>query len=136
ARSRGRAPARARSPRCWRSTSVRLRRARSADRFAERPNRDRTNGGERMGAGMFVAWSSPVSAEQDAEFNDWYENVHMPQVCEAVGTVTRVRRFTVLGSGAEDGVKRYFACYELADDDVAAAAAAVQAAGAAGKFDI
>lgn len=86
--------------------------------------------------GMFVAWSSPVSAEQDAAFNDWYENVHMPQVCEAVGTVTQVRRFTVLGSGQDGGVKRYFAVYDLADADVAKAAAAIRAAGAGGAFDM
>ena len=89
-----------------------------------------------MSTGMFLAWSSPVSAEDDEKFHAWYEDVHMPQVRAAVPSVTRVRRYSVLGSGQDGGVKRYVACYELADADVAGAAAALKAAGASGAFDM
>jgi hypothetical protein len=85
---------------------------------------------------MFLAWSSPVSAKDDEKFNAWYEDVHVPQVRAAVPSVTRVRRYTVLGSGQDGGVRRYVACYELADADVAGAAAALGAAGAGGAFDM
>lgn len=84
---------------------------------------------------MFLAWSSPVSPEADAEFNDWYANTHVPQVKAAVPAVTTVRRFALLGSG-ESGPKRYLACYELSDGDAASAAQALNAASTGGKFDM
>ena len=89
-----------------------------------------------MSTGIFLAWSSPVSADDDERFNTWYEDVHVPQVRAAIPSVTQVRRYSVLGSGQAGGVKRYVACYELADTDVAAAAAALKAAGESGAFDM
>lgn len=89
-----------------------------------------------MSTGMFVGWSSPVRPEDDEAFNTWYEQVHVPQVRKAMPTVASVRRFTVLGSGADGGVKRYVACYELSDADVAGAAAALATAATNGDFDM
>jgi hypothetical protein len=89
-----------------------------------------------MSTGMFIGWSSPVSPEHDAAFNTWYDEVHLPQVRKAMPSVLSVRRFTVLGSGADGGVKRYVACYELADGDAAGAAAALATAAADGVFDM
>lgn len=89
-----------------------------------------------MGTGMFLVWSSPVTADDDERFNAWYEDVHIPQVRAEIPSVTRVRRYSVLGSGQDSGVKRYVACYELADGDVAGAAAALEAAVARGVFDM
>jgi hypothetical protein len=89
-----------------------------------------------MSEGVFLAWSSPVSAAEDEAFNAWYEDVHMPQVRAAIPAITGVRRFTVLGSEEGGGVRRYVACYELADADVAEVAAALAKAGASGAFDM
>jgi hypothetical protein len=89
-----------------------------------------------MGKGMFMAWSSPVSAEEDASFNTWYDEIHVPQVRKAVPSITDVRRYALLGSGQDGGVRRYLACYELADEDAAGAAAAIHAAGSSGGFDM
>ena len=89
-----------------------------------------------MSTGMFLAWSSPVSAEDDEKFHAWYEDVHIPQVRAAVPSVTGIRRYSVLGSGQDGGIRRYVACYELADSNVAAAAVALTAAGASGAFDM
>ncbi len=80
-----------------------------------------------MGTGMFMAWSNPVSIDDDEKFNAWYEQIHIPQVREAIPSISNVRRYTLLGSGQDGGVKRYLACYELADGDVAGAAAALSA---------
>lgn len=82
---------------------------------------------------MFLAWSSPVSPEADAEFNDWYANTHVPEVRAAIPAITAVRRYTLLGSG-EAGPKRYLALYELADGDAASAAQALSAVAKGGGF--
>ena len=89
-----------------------------------------------MGRAMFLGWGGPVRPEEDEASNAWYEQVHVPQVRKAMPTVASVRRFTVLGSGADGGVKRYVACYELADADAAGAAAALAAAATSGGFDM
>jgi len=52
-----------------------------------------------------------VLAGDEAEFNAWYEQEHLPGLAQVPGTV-RARRF-VLDSGAS----RYLACYDLTTPD-------------------
>jgi hypothetical protein len=92
--------------------------------------------GKLMASGMFMAWSSPVSAEADADFNRWYDEVHAPQVRAAIPSITEVRRYTLLGTGEDGTVKRYLACYDLGECDAAEAAVAMHAAVASGAFDM
>ena len=83
---------------------------------------------------MLLAWSSPVSVERDAEFNEWYVGTHIPEIRQAIPGITAVQRYRVLGSGSADTPTRYVCCYELGGTDVASAAKALGEARAAGAF--
>lgn len=91
-----------------------------------------------MSTALLFAWSSPASPEDDAEFNRWYEQVHAPQVKDAVGaevTVTRYR-FEDPAVDGQPPVPKYLAVYEIADTDVATAHSALMAAFKDGRFDM
>jgi hypothetical protein len=87
---------------------------------------------------VLLAWSSPVSTEMDDEFNRWYEDVHVPQVIEAVGKPTTVTRRTLVDprSGENSSVPKYLAVYEFEDIDVVTANAALMGAFRAQKLDM
>jgi hypothetical protein len=88
-----------------------------------------------MAKAILIASSSPTSPEQEAEFNDWYENTHIGQVRAAVPSITNVSRYrSVDPTGASDEV-RYIAIYEMDSDNVAADAALLGAAAQSGKLD-
>jgi hypothetical protein len=89
-----------------------------------------------MAKTLFLAWSSPTSDETDAEFNDWYQNTHMPQVRAAIPSITSVRRYRTADlPGGQQPAHRYLAIYELDTDDIPAAAAAIGLAARQGKMD-
>lgn len=65
----------------------------------------------------------------DAEFNKWYDEVHIPEVC-AIPGVTGAKRYEA--DSAAPGERPYLAIYELETDDpnnVLAELAAQSAAG-------
>jgi hypothetical protein len=39
-----------------------------------------------MSTTLLFAWASPASPEVDDEYSRWYDEVHAPQVKDAVGT--------------------------------------------------
>lgn len=91
-----------------------------------------------MAKAAMLAWSNP-SGEGDDAYNEWYDSVHATQVAEAIPGVTEVRRYRLVDdSAAGEGElpHRYLAIYVLESDDVAGAAAALGAAGGAGKLDM
>jgi alkanesulfonate monooxygenase SsuD/methylene tetrahydromethanopterin reductase-like flavin-dependent oxidoreductase (luciferase family) len=87
-----------------------------------------------MAKALMLAWSSPVSADRAAEFHDWYERTHIPQVRAAVPAITAVSRYELADPDAPEPTLRFLAVYELDDADIGAAAAAVAASAAAGKL--
>jgi hypothetical protein len=72
-------------------------------------------------------------ADRERDFNDWYENVHLPDLLTVNG-IAAAQRFRlpddapalVMPSGST-AVARYLALYELDTDDVAAVRAAIRA---------
>src|SRR5271154_2012644 len=84
-----------------------------------------------MAKAVFLAWANPSSAETEAEFNSWYDEVHVPEVRAAVPSITVVNRYRVAApGGVVDGrapVHGYLAVYEMDSDDCEAAAAALNA---------
>lgn len=66
----------------------------------------------KMAGKQLLVLSNPVRG-RDAEFNDWYDNVHVPDVLKVPG-VTGGRRFKVL-----DGTWSYAAIYDLDTNDPA-----------------
>jgi hypothetical protein len=64
-----------------------------------------------MAKGLLLAMMEPPSVH-DAEFNDWYDNEHLPERL-AVDGFLNARRFVCV-----DGWPRYLALYDLASVDV------------------
>ena len=40
-----------------------------------------------MPKGIIVVYSGPDSPEHDEEYNEWYDTVHVPEVCSVPGVV-------------------------------------------------
>ena len=86
-----------------------------------------------MAQGLMLAYSSAVPG-RDAEYEKWYDQVHVPDVRAAIPSITAVNRYQLVDLQGGGGRTRYLAVYELGDADVAAAAAQLGAAGAAGRL--
>ncbi len=89
-----------------------------------------------MAKGVFLAWSSPVSPDQLAEFDEWYSGTHIPQVRAAVPSISAVARYELVDPAADGPSYRYLTVYELDDVDIPAAAAAMNESAAAGKIEM
>src|ERR1700757_662295 len=80
-----------------------------------------------MAHGILLVLSDPVSAEADDAYNEWYDNVHLPEILALPG-FTSARRFRVAeaqlaSQGGPDAVRvkfphRYVAVYEVEAPDV------------------
>jgi|SRR5271166_5045196 len=83
----------------------------------------------------FLALTNPV-AGKEAEFNEWYDKHHVPDVVNVPGFVSG-QRFRLADSqfGAEDSkAYKYLALYEIETDDIAATIKELRARG--GTADI
>ena len=66
---------------------------------------------------MFVQ-SRPSAPDREDEYNDWYTNIHLPDVLEIPG-ITGARRFKASAAAPPpDGAHEYCAVYELDVDDL------------------
>jgi hypothetical protein len=65
-----------------------------------------------MAKGIYYVESRPASADVDAEFNRWYDEVHLPEMT-AIDGIVSARRFAPVG---KDGP--YVAIYELEGEDL------------------
>ena len=66
-----------------------------------------------MATGAMVVFSNPAEGRED-EYNDWYDNTHLPEVC-ALDGVTGATRYA-LSKDDPDAAHRYLAIYELDQD--------------------
>ena len=65
-----------------------------------------------MGRFAFVVQTDPVPG-RDREYNEWYDEIHLAEVCSFPG-FTGARRFRLVDG---EGRHRYLAIYELETDD-------------------
>ena len=70
---------------------------------------------------ILAVFSDAISADREAEYNAWYTNVHVQDVC-AIPGVKSSRRFKVSPvesafSGDIAGGQRYLVLYEIETDD-------------------
>ncbi len=63
---------------------------------------------------LFEANADPA---REAEFNDWYDNIHVPDILETPGFL-RARRYEQ--REARDGRGKYLAVYDIDSDDIEA----------------
>jgi hypothetical protein len=72
-----------------------------------------------MPKAVMVVYTNPVPDQED-EYNDWYDNRHLAEVCAVPGIVS-ARRFKI-GEGdglpSSAGESKYLALYELDADDL------------------
>ena len=86
-----------------------------------------------MAKALMVAYSSAVPGRND-EYDQWYEEVHVPDVRAAIPSITAVHRYEQVDLQGGSGPTRYLTVYELGDADVATAAGQLGAAGQAGRL--
>jgi len=63
-----------------------------------------------------IVLSNPVEG-REAEYNDWYQNIHLAQVISIKGFQS-AQRFRLTTSLVEGEVKPYLAIYEIETNDV------------------
>jgi hypothetical protein len=92
-----------------------------------------------MAKGVFLALSNPVSGDVDAEFNEWYDDVHAREMLALPG-VRSFRRFRLAPAqvlpGDDVTAHRYLALYEVDVDDWESFAEANQQAFAEGRITL
>jgi hypothetical protein len=72
---------------------------------------------------LHIVQTSPTPGRED-EFNQWYENVHVPEVLSLPGYISG-QRFRLVAADPFEG-PRYLAVYEIESDDIAATLDAVR----------
>jgi hypothetical protein len=65
---------------------------------------------------VFVVFSAPSTSDREDEYNDWYDNTHLREVCETPG-VTGAVRYHLTGDAAPAGLPPYLALYHIDADD-------------------
>jgi hypothetical protein len=92
-----------------------------------------------MPKGVLVVFSTPNGSAKEAEYNDWYDNTHIPEVTDVPGVVS-ARRFalsdTQVVPGASVDRLPYLAIYELDTDDLEWLAKELPARAADGRFNM
>ena len=61
-----------------------------------------------------IVESNCKDASREEEFNDWYDNIHLPDVLETPGFVAATRYVI---REPQDGRGKYIAVYEIETDD-------------------
>ena len=93
-----------------------------------------------MPKGIMVVQSAPVDPAHEDEYNDWYDNTHVPEICAVPGFVSarRYKVHTPEGSAAGEAAgaaaaPAYLAIYEIDADDLEVPLAELRARRAAGR---
>jgi len=89
-----------------------------------------------MPRGLLIVFSQPVSADREAEYNDWYDHVHLQEIVGVDGFVSAARYKAAaaqLGGQPPEGPP-YVAVYEVEADDLASAMDALRSGMGSGAF--
>lgn len=67
-----------------------------------------------------VVLTEATSEDEEAEFNDWYDNTHLADVLKIPGFVaaTRYRLSDAQPEGSNPATNKYLAIYEIESDDI------------------
>jgi hypothetical protein len=69
-----------------------------------------------MGRYLLFAFSDCKDPAREKEFNDWYSNMHVPDMLEVAGMIRATR--WVSAESKEGQRRKYLALYELETDDL------------------
>jgi hypothetical protein len=69
---------------------------------------------------IMVVFTEATSIEDEAEFNDWYDNTHLGDVLKTPGFVaaTRYRLSPAQPEGSNPTTNKYLAIYEIEAEDI------------------
>lgn len=65
---------------------------------------------------LLFAFSDCIDPSREDEFNEWYDNIHIPDMLETPGMIRATR--WVNASPKENQRRKYLALYELEADDI------------------
>jgi hypothetical protein len=93
-----------------------------------------------MPKAVLVVLTQPVDPSRDADYNEWYDNIHLGEVTQVPG-LTGARRFKLSqvqsGEGENNlGPLPYLALYEIDTDDLASIPRELSARASNGTFDM
>ncbi len=79
-----------------------------------------------------IALTRPIESKED-EFNDWYQNYHLPEICAMPGVIgaQRYKQAAALQGGDE---RNYLAVYDIETENLGAVLGAIGKASAQGKM--
>jgi hypothetical protein len=86
-----------------------------------------------MPRASYVVQSSALDAEHEAEFDAWYEKVHIPEVLDVPG-FTSARRYRITDGGPD--AHTFLTIYEIDADDVQAPLKELYRRAQAGEMNI
>jgi hypothetical protein len=66
-----------------------------------------------MAENLFLAFSNPADPSREAEFNEWYDQTHIPQLLKHVPGLVSAQRFRLESTQLPH---RYLAIYEVDGD--------------------
>lgn len=72
-----------------------------------------------------LVFSNPTKGGDEANYNKWYDEQHIPDVCRMEG-FTGAQRFKFVDTGMGPGLTNYLAIYELEAADAKEAVALLQ----------
>ncbi|MGE3978846.1 MAG: hypothetical protein AB7F94_14860 [Nitrospira sp.] len=74
-----------------------------------------------MAKAKMVVLSNPISGAREADFNEWYNSIHAPEVVALPGfkSMTRYRALSQTAPPADPPTYQYLAVYELDDAELA-----------------
>jgi len=100
-----------------------------------------------MAKALLFVFTNPASAEEEAEYNEWYEAIHLGELLEYVPGIIAASRYTVQdlsrrsAPGFTEGdadvplfPQRYAAIYEIEADDPEAVVRSIRVKSAEGRF--
>jgi hypothetical protein len=91
-----------------------------------------------MPKAVFVVQSQASDESREDEYHKWYDNTHIPQLCEIPGIVS-ARRFDLLGAGfgpADPSIPKHLAIYELDADDLDAVMQEIMTRSGDGRLEV
>ncbi len=65
---------------------------------------------------MFVTYTDCADPSREDEFNEWYNNIHVPDMLETPGMISATRWKNIFPIG--NNRRRYVALYEFETDDI------------------
>jgi hypothetical protein len=79
-----------------------------------------------------IALTTPVSGKE-AEYHEWYQKVHLPQLCSFAG-IDSAQRYKLVAKMIGNDTNQYLAVYDIETDDAMKLMGAIGEASAAGKL--